>query len=103
MSDIDVKALETNFQKWRQERAPEKKECDAFEIYTIEQVIKDADLSDDEIKSGLMGGEDDGGVDGMYLFINRTLILDETPLPDSAIIVELIIIQSKYTNLLSHK
>jgi len=97
MSDIDVKALETNFQKWRQDRAPEEKESDAFEIYSIEQVLKDVDLSDDEIKSGLLGGEDDGGVDAMYLFINRILILDDTQVPESAIAVELVIIQSKNT------
>jgi hypothetical protein len=53
MSQIDVTALETNFTKWRQERAPDtSKDSDAFELYSIERVLKDADLSDDEIKSG---------------------------------------------------
>lgn len=98
MSDIDVKALETNFAKWRQDRAPEENEGDAFEVYSIEQILKDSDLSDDEINFGLFGGGDDGGVDGMYLFINRTLILEETEVPESAITVELAIIQAKYTN-----
>lgn len=95
MSEIDVKALETNFAKWRQDRAPEEKESDAFEVYSIEQVLKDSDLSDDEINFGRFGGADDGGVDGMYLFINRALILDETVVPESAIAVDLVIVQAK--------
>jgi len=101
MSEIDVKALETNFAKWRQDRAPEEKESDAFEVYSIEQILKDGDLSDDEINSGRLGGGDDGGVDGMYLFINRVLILDETLVPESAITVELAIIQAKYAKAFS--
>ena len=58
--------------------------------------IKGCDLSDDEINSGRLGGGDDGGVDGMYLFINRVLIQDETAVPESAITVELVIAQAKY-------
>jgi AIPR protein len=96
MSQIDINALESNFAKWRQDRAPDEKESKAFEIYSIGQVLKDADLSDDEVAAGNFGGGDDGGVDGMYLFINRNLILDETELPDPAITVELVIIQAKY-------
>src|SRR5262245_59732057 len=68
MSALDVQALETNFNTWRKERVPHLSISDAFERYAVEQVLKDADLSDDEIDSGLFGGADDGGVDGMYLF-----------------------------------
>src|SRR5436309_13338866 len=69
-----------------------------FRIYSIEQILKDADLSDDEMRAGHFGGGGDGGIDGMFLFINRTLILDETPLPDPALAVELVLIQAKYHN-----
>ena len=96
MSDLDVRALETNFETWKRERAPGLSNDKAFERYTVEQVLKDADLSDEEIESGLLGGSDDGGIDAMYFFINRTLILDETEIPDPVIDVELDLVQAKY-------
>jgi len=61
MSQLDVKALEANFEGWMDERMPDSSKHDAFERFAIEQVLKDADLSDDEIDSGLIGGPDDGG------------------------------------------
>lgn len=98
MSAIDIQALESNFAKWCQDRGPGLPSSEAFEIYSIEQVLKDADLSDDEIRAGHFGGGDDGGIDGMFLFMNRTLILDETPLPDPALTVELVLLQAKNIN-----
>jgi hypothetical protein len=95
MSELDVQALETNFNNWRKERVPHLSISDAFERYAVEQVLKDADLSDDEIDSGLFGGADDGGVDGMYLFVNRVLMQPDSDVPDPAITANLSIIQAK--------
>ncbi|HLF82574.1 MAG TPA: AIPR family protein, partial [Blastocatellia bacterium] len=95
MSELDLRALEANFQGWKQDRAPGLSDGDAFERYAIENVLKDFDLSDDEMKSGRTGGSDDGGVDGVYFFVNRTLVQDETELPDP-VTVQLILIQAKY-------
>jgi len=95
MSALDVQALETNFDNWRKERVPHLSISDAFERYTVEQVLKDADLSDDEIDSGLFAGPDDGGVDGMYFFVNRVLIQADSDVPDPAITANLAIIQAK--------
>lgn len=68
---------------------------DAFERYSIRQILKDDDLSDDEMESGTLGGSDDGGVDGLYFFVNRRLIQDETDLPEEALTAELVIVQAK--------
>jgi hypothetical protein len=95
MSALDVQALETNFENWRKERVPHLSIGEAFERYAIEHVLKDADLSDDEIDSGLFGGTDDGGVDAMYFFVNRTLIQQDSDVPDPAITANLTIIQAK--------
>ncbi len=95
MSEWDQQALEANFQGWRTERAPDLPVDTAFERYAIEQVLKDDDLSDDEFECGLLGGGDDGGVDGFFFFINRTLMHDENDAPDPALTVELKIIQAK--------
>ena len=53
-------------------------------------------MSDDEIESGILGGGDDGGADGMYFFVNRVLIQDEADLPEEALAAELIIAQAKF-------
>jgi AIPR protein len=96
MSALDVQALETNFNNWRKERVSHLTVSDAFERYAVEQVLKDADLSDDEIDSGLFGGPDDGGVDGMYFFVNRVLIEPDSDVPDPAITANLSIVQAKH-------
>ena len=49
-----------------------------FEIFTAEQVLKDFDLSDDEIERGITGGSNDGGVDSIYAFVNNDLIEEDT-------------------------
>jgi hypothetical protein len=96
MSDLDIRALETNFENWRRDRAPNLSQDKAFERYAAEQILKDAELSDEEIESGILGGGDDGGIDGVYFFVNRTLIQDETPMPEPAMSAELYLIQAKY-------
>ncbi len=103
MSDLDIRALEANFEGWKKERAPHLANDKAFERYSVEQLLKNADLSDEEIESGLLGGSDDGGVDAVYFFINRTLILDETEIPDPAISAALVLVQAKYQGGFSEK
>lgn len=76
MSQLEVRALETHFEVFKAERYPSLESWEAFERFSIVQVLKDDDLSDDEIESGLLGGSDDGGIDGMYFFINRILVQD---------------------------
>ena len=68
-----------------------------FEFFTAEQVLKDFDLSYDEIESGLVGGGQDGGIDSIYLLVNGELVQDD---PDYSylkkdITIDLIVIQSK--------
>ena len=45
-----------------------------FELFTAEQVLKDFDLSYDEIESGLVGDGGDGGIDAIYLLVNGDLV-----------------------------
>ena len=98
MSAWDQQALESNFQGWKTERAPNIPVDQAFERYSIEQVLKDDDLSDEELEYGMLGGSDDGGVDGFFFFVNRTLMIDESELPDPAISVDIKVIQAKNKN-----
>jgi hypothetical protein len=96
MSDLDIRALETNFENWRKDRAQNLSTSMAFERYAIDQIFKDRELTDEEVESGLTGGGDDGGIDAVYFFVNDTLIQDGTDLPDPALSAELYLIQAKY-------
>jgi hypothetical protein len=65
MSDLDIKALQTNFEVRRKDCAPDLKVSKSFERFSVEQILKDIDPWVEEIESGDLGGHDDGGVDAM--------------------------------------
>ena len=46
---------------------------ETFELLAFEQLLKDYDLSGDEIELGWVDGEDDGGIDGFYTIVNGRL------------------------------
>lgn len=48
-----------------------------FEHFAIFEVLKEYNLSDDEIDTGNMGGGNDGGCDGIYLFLNDELVTSD--------------------------
>lgn len=81
-------------------RNPDVTSADFFEMYVAEQVLKDGDLSDDEIEYGLVGGANDGGIDGIYTFVNGELIQEDFDFSGlkKNISIETIIIQAKATN-----
>ncbi len=76
----------------------------AFEYIAAQQVLTQYDIDDDETLRGIVGGGNDGGYDGAYLFINETLVNGEDPelldIPKKAN-VELHLIQAKYQTSLS--
>src|SRR5262249_51966813 len=81
----------------RQDLVPQVSEQDYFEMFCAEQILKDFDLSYDEINAGIVDGEHDGGVDSIYGFVNGELIFEDfdvTPFKKD-VRIELHIIQSK--------
>jgi hypothetical protein len=58
------------------EALPSKERDEVFEFFVLEEVLKDYDLSQDEIESGWIDGSGDGGFDGFYVFINGHLLKD---------------------------
>jgi hypothetical protein len=56
VSQIDLDALNTHFDNWKRERLPKAPVDKAFERYSAEQILKDYELSDEEITSGACGG-----------------------------------------------
>ena len=55
------------------ENSQKEPESDFFNHFVCEQILKDYDLSDEDITSGLVDGGDDGGIDGFYIFVNKNL------------------------------
>lgn len=55
---------------------PSSKRDEVFEYFSIEQILKDANLSKDEILIGRVDGKNDGGIDGFYIFVNGHLLTD---------------------------
>ncbi len=75
-------------------------ESDFFEFFASAQVLKDYDLSDEEIEAGLVGAGGDGGCDSIYLFVNGSLVLQDQMMSFPVIkesIVKFVIIQAKRT------
>ncbi len=97
MGANDVLALDANFTSWRDKRFPSvPKDLNIFEYYCAEQFLRSFDLSDSQIKSGLLGGPKDGGVDGLYMFVNGELIDAESELdPKTPNTVRLLVLQVK--------
>lgn len=55
---------------------PSNQRDEAFEYLVYQQVLKDYDLSQDEIISASVDGKDDGGIDAIFVFVNGHLITD---------------------------
>lgn len=71
-----------------------------FEFFSATQILKDKDLTDDEILSGIPIDNQtlDGGIDALYLFGNRKLLSSFEDFEDIVHEIELVIIQTKYTD-----
>lgn len=97
MLDNSQQILNDVLSQQRQDRFPDLSEQDYFEIFCAEQILKDFDLSYEEIAAGIVDGEHDGGVDAIYSFVNGDLIVedfDTSPFKKD-VKIELFIIQSK--------
>jgi hypothetical protein len=68
-----------------------------FEIFAATELLKNQDLSYDDIEYGIVGNGGDGGIDSIYTFINGELLKEDTPInaTQKKNTIELVIIQSK--------
>lgn len=79
-------------------KIPSEKRDEVFEYFAFEQILKDYDLSFDEIISGSVDGRNDGGIDGFFIFINGHLLteIDKFNWPKSGSLLEVWIITCKH-------
>lgn len=97
MATNDVIILDQILAQRRQDIAPDLSEPDFFEVFTAEQILKDYDLSYEEITSGIVGNGGDGGVDSIHIFVNGELLREDTDLSvfKRSVIIDLYLIQAK--------
>ncbi|OCH98021.1 hypothetical protein A8135_02025 [Legionella jamestowniensis] len=85
--------------KSQQEKlAPDQREQDFFEYFTAQQILKNEDLSVEEIQEAITDGARDGGIDALFFFIDSVLIRDENEASSTKVkkssIFRLVVIQS---------
>ncbi|CAH7387357.1 AIPR protein [Vibrio chagasii] len=98
MSKNDQVLIEQIVKQEHQNNPDYKTEDSFFEFYTSSQLLRNYDLSYDEIEKGVCGTSLDGGADSVYLFVNDDLIDEDTKVAESYkrnAVIELVIIQSK--------
>jgi hypothetical protein len=97
VADNSQQLLNDVLAQQRQELAPASSDQDYFEVFCAEQILKDYDLSYEEIQAGIVDGEHDGGVDSAYAFVNGKLIYEDFDVSSfkKDVRIELHIIQSK--------
>lgn len=96
----DQLILDQIVEQQRSRDAPGLKKTEFFEAFVAAQILKEFDLTPDEIESGLVGDSHDGGIDGLYTFVNGELVqedFDQNGLKKS-VLIEVIIFQSKTGN-----
>ncbi|HXG34434.1 MAG TPA: AIPR family protein [Bryobacteraceae bacterium] len=105
----EAELLRKMLQTYRNERAPDWREPDYFNWFVAEQVLKAYDPSSDEIKSGLVDGPDDGGIDGLYVLLEGGFISEDPDFQESrkylprGATIEVIIFQAKLTDSFAEK
>ena len=96
MSNNDLILFEAILERNHQAQAPAKKPEEFFELFAAEQVLKDLDLSYEELESGLVAGSNDCGIDGLYVFVNGELVQEDTDLSvKKNMMVDAVVIQAK--------
>jgi len=76
MAKNDVVLIDAIVDERLREGYPSNQRDEAFEFLAFEQVLKDFDLSREEIEAGWVDGRDDGGIDGFFVFVNGHLLQD---------------------------
>lgn len=73
-------------------------ESQYFEFFATRNILKNAELSDEEIESGVLGSGNDGGCDSVYTLLNNIHVTDDSMeyiSPNKESTIDLIIVQAK--------
>ncbi len=79
MAKNDIVLIDSIIQERKNKKYPSDDIGEVFEYFALEQILKNYDLSKEKIELGWLDGRGDGGIDGIYIFINGILY---TGIPD---------------------
>jgi hypothetical protein len=74
MAKNDVVLMDAIVDDRLREVYPSNQRDEVFEFLAFEQVLKDFDLSREEIEAGWVDGWDDGCIDAFFIFVNGHLL-----------------------------
>ncbi|MFI5835025.1 AIPR family protein [Micromonospora sp. NPDC051300] len=80
MASNEVVLLDAALKERREQHETEVPDYVIFERFVAEKVLRHADLSDEEIEAGNIGGNNDAGLDGAYTFLGEALLEEDDDL-----------------------
>src|SRR5579862_2970903 len=97
MTTNDTIILDTTLTQTRQSIHAKLDAATYFEVFCAEQILKNYDLSYEELVNGNLGGGDDGGVDNFYAFIDGELLDEDSDLAKYKTnpVIDVCVIQAK--------
>ncbi|MBW4681442.1 MAG: AIPR family protein [Microcoleus vaginatus WJT46-NPBG5] len=101
----DLVTLDSILQGNRQELANSLSPNEYFEIFAFDQILKNYELSYEELSSNQVDGSDDGGIDGFFIFVNNEIInedMEAKPIKKNPLI-EVYLIQAKISTSFGEK
>ena len=69
MADNELVLLDQVLAQRQSERLVPIRDDEAFELFSSEQIMRERDISPEEIAAGIVGGGDDGGLDAICVFL----------------------------------
>lgn len=92
--------LETFLEQKRAEIDPACDPGEFFNYFITQEILKDYELSYDEIQNGIVDGGGDGGIDAIFTFVNGDLIQRDTEeiTAKRNVVIDLFLVQSKNQN-----
>jgi hypothetical protein len=90
--------LDEVLRQHKESRAPKLSADKFFEVFSVDQILKDFDFSYDDINAGIFDGPNDGGIDWAYIVMNGSVVSmeEELTLPERGDLeIALLIGQSK--------
>lgn len=98
MAKNDVLLLDGIIDDRVENNIPSNRRDEVFEYLAFEQTMKSYDLSNEELLYGSIDGRNDGGIDGLFIFVNGHMLMDVESFswPKSGALLEVFIITCKH-------
>lgn len=83
MTSNELVLLDEVLERRQQARAEPVRDDDAFETFACEQALRELDVSPEDVEAGIVGGGNDGAIDGAFCFQGDILIEEDSEIFDA--------------------